>query len=159
MKTAAQHAKEAGLPSLKTAAEISGESAQTLNNWLNNKPFVFFSVIEKASKEFKMKTIEEAVSTQIKAVELALKNNRELTIAITDNVCALDFKAYATKEDWSDNEFEIAFKDVENVPVSKEDFIKYNFQYTDLALEIEDIFSGCLDSLRDAQQSAQDGLL
>ncbi len=54
MKTAAQHAKEAGLPSLKVAAEISGESAQTLNNWLNNKPFVFFSVIEKTLKAFEM---------------------------------------------------------------------------------------------------------
>lgn len=54
MKTAAQHAKEAGLPSLLIAAELSGQSVQTLNNWLRNKPFVFYSVIEKAAKEFNM---------------------------------------------------------------------------------------------------------
>jgi len=54
MKNASEYAKEAGLPSLKTVAEISGESAQTLNNWLNNKPFVFFSVIEKTAKVFEM---------------------------------------------------------------------------------------------------------
>lgn len=159
MKTASEYAKEAGLPSLKTVAEISGESTQTLNNWLNNKPFIFHAVIEKTAKEYKMKTIEEAVATQTKAVELALKNNDSLSIAITDNVCALDFRAYAIKENWEDNEFEIAFEDAENVPVSKEDFIKYNFQYTDLALEIEDNFSECLDELRDAQQDAQDELL
>ncbi len=159
MKTAAEHAKEAGLPSLKTAAEISGESTQTLNNWLNNKPYVFYAVIEKTAKDFKMKTIEEAVNTQINAVKLALKNNENLSIAITDNVCALDFKSYASKEEWNDNEFEIVFEDAENVPVSKEDFIKYHFQYTDLALEIEEKFSDCLDSLRDAQQDAQDKLI
>jgi len=54
MKNASEYAKEAGLPSLKTVAEISGESAQTLNYWLNNKPFVFFSVIEKTAKVFEM---------------------------------------------------------------------------------------------------------
>jgi len=55
MKTAAQHAKEAGLPSLLTAADLSGQSTQTLNNWLKNKPFIFHAVIEKAAKEFSMK--------------------------------------------------------------------------------------------------------
>lgn len=59
MKTAAQHAKEAGLPSLKIAAEISGESPQTLNNWLNNKPFVFFAVIEKTTKEYKVNILPD----------------------------------------------------------------------------------------------------
>jgi len=61
MKTAAEHAKEAGLPSLKVAAEISGESAQTLNNWRNNKPFVFFSVIERSSKVHKMNTLKNVL--------------------------------------------------------------------------------------------------
>ena len=61
MKTAAQHAKEAGLPSLLTAAELSGQSAQTLNNWLKNKPFVFHAVIEKAAEVFKMETLEGAL--------------------------------------------------------------------------------------------------
>jgi len=55
MKTAAQFAKEAGLPSLLMVAELSGQSSQTLNNWFKNKPFVFYAVIEKAAKEFNMK--------------------------------------------------------------------------------------------------------
>jgi transcriptional regulator with XRE-family HTH domain len=68
MKTAAQISKEAGLSSLKIASEISGESTQTLNNWLNNKPFVFYAVIEKAAKDFKMKD-------QIRALLEAQKND------------------------------------------------------------------------------------
>ena len=53
MKTASQYAKDAGLPSLKIVAEISGASTQTLNNWLSNKPFIFHAVIEKTSNEYK----------------------------------------------------------------------------------------------------------
>jgi len=84
MKTAAQYAKEAGLPSLKTVAEISGESAQTLNNWLNNKPFVFFSVIEKASKEHKINTLKnvlEFILTEIKKEN----NSRECGTTISED--------------------------------------------------------------------------
>ena len=51
--TASLTAKKEGLPSLKIAAEISGESAQTLNNWFNNKHFVFDAVIAKASEQYK----------------------------------------------------------------------------------------------------------
>jgi transcriptional regulator with XRE-family HTH domain len=82
MKTAAQHAKEAGLPSLKVAAEISGESTQTLNNWLNNKPFVFFSVIEKSSKVYRMtetKNVLEFILSEIKKENEARAN--ETTIS------------------------------------------------------------------------------
>lgn len=65
MKKASQYAKDAGLPSLKVASEISGASTQTLNNWLNEKTFVFHSVIEKASKAFKMgKEIEGLLVAQ-----------------------------------------------------------------------------------------------
>lgn len=53
MRTASQISKEAGLPSLKVVSEISGISTQTLNNWLENKEFVFYAVIEKASREYK----------------------------------------------------------------------------------------------------------
>jgi len=74
MKTAAEYAKEAGLTGLKTVAELSGESTQTLNNWLNNKPFVFHAVINKAAKEFKMineiKALLEAQKTDIQAMNL-----------------------------------------------------------------------------------------
>ena len=51
--TASEHAKKEGLPSLKVASKICGESTQTLNNWLKNKPFVFSAVIKKAGEEFK----------------------------------------------------------------------------------------------------------
>ena len=86
MKTAAQHSKEAGLPSLKMAAEISGESAQTLNNWLNNKPFAFYSVIEKTAKVYKMNTLKnvlEFILTQIKKENDS--RNDETTISQDDD--------------------------------------------------------------------------
>ncbi len=74
MKTAAQYAKQAGLPNLKASSEISGESIQTLNNWLNNKPFVFHSVIQRSSKVFKMinqiKALLEVQKNDIKAMNL-----------------------------------------------------------------------------------------
>jgi len=61
LKTAAEHAKQAGLPSLLKASEISGQSVQTLNNWLKNKPFVFHAVIEKSSKVYKMNKLNQVL--------------------------------------------------------------------------------------------------
>lgn len=45
-----EKAKEAGLSSLKELSKISGESTQTLNNWFNNKPFIFHAVLAHAVK-------------------------------------------------------------------------------------------------------------
>lgn len=92
MKTAAKYAKEAGLPSLKTASEISGESAQTLNNWLNNKPFVFFAVIDKTSKVFKMQSLNNVL--QFILVEIKKENeSRDDGTTISegsDNQCLIN---------------------------------------------------------------------
>jgi hypothetical protein len=43
--TASEHAKAAGLKSLLELSEMTGVSTQTLNNWHNNKPFLFNIVI------------------------------------------------------------------------------------------------------------------
>jgi len=109
--------------------------------------------------EFKMlNNMDNRIEEQVRTVRLELKNNTNLTIKITDKVCALDFKEYAKNETWNDNEFNIEFKDSSVVKVSKEDFIKYHFQYTDLALEIEEQYKDYIDELRDAQQEAMDTL-
>lgn len=121
-------------------------------------------LIRRAGKleEFTMlNEIQKSVQKQIEDITLLLKNDVTLSIKIIDNVCALDFKDYAKKEEWNDlgNEFEITFEDSNNVIVSKEDFIKYQFQYTDFALEIEKKFSDYIDELRDLQQDAARELL
>ena len=46
--TASEAAKQAGLKSLKSLCEISGESPQTLNNWFNNEPRRFELVLKGA---------------------------------------------------------------------------------------------------------------
>ena len=46
--TAAEKAKSVGLKNLKELAEISGESTQTLNNWLNNYPVRFELILKGA---------------------------------------------------------------------------------------------------------------
>lgn len=43
--TASEQAKAAGLKSLKQVAELTGQSAQTLNNWAENKPQLFKIVL------------------------------------------------------------------------------------------------------------------
>ncbi|RKX34478.1 MAG: hypothetical protein DRP64_20065 [Verrucomicrobia bacterium] len=50
-ETAAIAAKRMGLSSLKEASKITNESTQTLNNWFNNKRFVFDAVISKAAEQ------------------------------------------------------------------------------------------------------------
>ena len=108
MKTASQHAKEAGLPSLKTASEISRESAQTLNNWLNNKPFVFFAVIEKSSKEYKMSTLKEVLEFILTEIK---KDNDSRTDGTTisqdnDNQCLINIFHDASNK-FTDIDFEL----------------------------------------------------
>ena len=45
--------KDFGIPRLSIASDIIGESTQTLNNWLKNKPFVFYAVVNKAAGIYK----------------------------------------------------------------------------------------------------------
>lgn len=102
-------------------------------------------------------TLKEYVTKQATIIKKHLKSEKPLTIEITDNVCALDFKKYAKEESWPvDNVFEITFADKKNVLVSLHDFIKYNLQYTDLALEIEEKFAEQIDELRMLQEEALD---
>jgi len=46
--TAAEKAKSAGLKNLAELATISGESTQTLNNWLKKRPVRFELVLKGA---------------------------------------------------------------------------------------------------------------
>lgn len=78
-----------------------------------------------------------------------------LTIQITDNVCAIDFEAYASVVNKSDTEFDITFEDADRVEVSLEDFVKYQFQYTEEALEIEAKYADRIDELRELQAECQ----
>jgi len=111
MKTAAQYAKEAGLPSLLTAAELSGQSAQTLNNWLKNKPFVFHAVIEKAAKEFNMKfRIDyKYKENNNNAYNSAWEHNFHIVNAESEEQAISEFK-----ESWTANS-ELVIKTVELV--------------------------------------------
>ena len=109
MKTAAERAKEAGLPSLKTVAEISGESTQTLNNWLKNKPFIFYAVIEKTIKEYKMSTLKEVLAFIL--IKIKKENDSrvdETTISEDDNnECLINiFQAAGNK--FTDIDFDIS---------------------------------------------------
>jgi len=110
-------------------------------------------------EEFEMlNKLYKAVNRQADYIRKLLESKDKLTIEITDYVCALDFKEYAKSESWDGNNFEINFEDVANVEVSKEDFIRYQFLYTDLAVETEDEFDDYINELRDAQQDAGDEL-
>ena len=104
-------------------------------------------------------SINKDVKRQTELVLNAIKTNPEFIISITDYVCALDFKKYAISEEWSGNEFKIYFFDSENVKVNKADFIKYQFQYTDFAIELEEKHAEFIDTLRDRQQDAMNKLL
>lgn len=92
------------------------------------------------------------IEKQVDAIKKELETNKDLTIAITDSLCALDFKKYAETETWEGNSFEIFFINTQAVEVTKEDFLRYQFQYTPLAIELEDKYSDNIDELRDAQQ-------
>ena len=48
--SASENAKRLGFKTLLEVSEISGESTQTLNNWLKNKPYIFFAVLAKAKQ-------------------------------------------------------------------------------------------------------------
>lgn len=114
MKTAAQHAKEAGLPSLKIVAEISGESTQTLNNWLNNKPFVFYSVIEKSIKEYKVNTLNKVLEFIL--VEIKKENESRTdgtTISGDDNNQILINIFHDAGNKFTDIDFEIVDQEEE----------------------------------------------
>lgn len=104
---------------------------------------------------------EDVKKKQTELVISAIKENPALTIEITDNICALDFKKYAKDEIWNGKgtEFEINFDDANAVQVSKEDFIKYQFQYTDFAIELEEKYSEYINELRDYQRDAAEELL
>ena len=78
-----------------------------------------------------------------------------LTIQITGNVCAIDFQAYASVVNNRDTEFDITFEDADHVEVSLEDFVKYQFQYTEEALEIEAKYADRIDELRELQAECQ----
>jgi len=43
--SASKQAKQAGLKSLADVSKITGVSTQTLNNWYNDKPALFYAVI------------------------------------------------------------------------------------------------------------------
>lgn len=102
--------------------------------------------------------IKNDVEKQKTAIK-ELLDSENLTIAITDNVCALCFKSYATKEDWSGDEFEIAFENSSEVEVSKKDFIAYQLQFSKMAIELEEKYSDFIDELRDAQNDIEYELL
>jgi DNA-binding XRE family transcriptional regulator len=85
-----------------------------------------------------------------------IEDSEKFTISITDNVCALCFKQYAKSENWDVNNFEINFDDANNVGVSRNDFITYQFQFSDRALELEGKYVDFIDELRDAQDDAID---
>ena len=78
-----------------------------------------------------------------------------LTIQITDHVCAIDFQEYASVVNNSDEAFDITFEDADRVEVSLEDFVKYQFQYTEEALEIEAKYADRIDELRELQAECQ----
>lgn len=110
MKTAAQHAKKAGLPSLLTAADLSGQSVQTLNNWLKNKPFVFHAVIEKAATEFNMKfRIDYKYKENNNAFNNAWKHNFEIISSESEGEAEEKFKKLWTADS------ELIIKTVEKV--------------------------------------------
>lgn len=44
--TASEYVKKAGIKNLKEITEKTGQSAQTLNNWFNNKPELFKIIIK-----------------------------------------------------------------------------------------------------------------
>lgn len=43
--TASKQAKELGLKSLTQVSELTGQSLQTLTNWFNDKPELFYVVL------------------------------------------------------------------------------------------------------------------
>ena len=49
--TPSQQAKAAGLKNLSQAAELTGQSLQTLTNWQNNKPDLFRIVLAGCASE------------------------------------------------------------------------------------------------------------
>lgn len=109
-KTAAQYAKSAGIPSLIAVAELSGQSVQTLNNWLNNKPFIFHAVIEKAAKEFNMKfRIDYKYKENNNAFNSAWEHNFEIISAESEEQAKKKFKKLWTADG------ELVIKTVEKV--------------------------------------------
>lgn len=101
------------------------------------------------------------VETQKQLAIKAMGSTKEMTIKITDELCAVCFKKYAKEEVWNEkgNEFQITFEDSDSVAVSKEDFLEYQFQFTDFAIGLENKYANYIDELREAQRDAAESLL
>ncbi|HEA66037.1 hypothetical protein LCGC14_2054630 [marine sediment metagenome] len=105
------------------------------------------------------KEIEIDVRKQSDTIRELLNSNRSLSIEITDHICALEFKKYAKKFVCSENEYTATFDDINNVSVSIEDFIMYQMQYTNSAIEIENRYIHIIEDLRDLQDTAKTELI
>ena len=118
----------------------------------------------KQNRVNKMNAIKNAVEKQANDIKKIIEQVDGLySIKITDHVCALDFEKYAIngKASWNDagTEFTVDFDDAKNVNVSLEDFIKYQMQYNDDAIALEEEFADDINDLRDAQSDFLDELL
>ncbi len=98
--------------------------------------------------------LEKDVLAQEAAVKQAIEAaDGRFFIDITDSVCALDFNGYAVRNERDGSRFSVEFKE-NPVEVSVDDFVRYQFHYSDDALALEEKYE--VDYLRDAQAKAME---